>query len=119
MCKSKRVFVIDDDQDILDQARAILEAGGHEVLTASSGQEGLAVLETRVFDIILCDMMMEDLGAGLSVCREIKERGLKIPIYLVSDIGNLSMQNFDVRAEGFSGVLQKPFSANELMAFIK
>ena len=119
MCKSKCVLVVDDDQDILDQARAILEAGGHEVLTASSGQEGLAVLEARTPDIILCDMMMEDIAAGLSVCREIKTRGLKIPIYLVSDIGNLSMQNFDVRAEGFSGVIQKPFSANELMAFIK
>jgi len=119
MAKNRCVLVVDDDQDILVQIRAILEAGGHEVLTAASGQEGWAVLETRTPDIILCDMMMENIDEGLRVCHELKARGLQIPIYLISSIGDVSMQNFDVMAEGFSGVLQKPFSGAELRTLIR
>ena len=119
MSKTKCILVIDDDQDILAQAKAVLEAAGYEVLTAGSGQEGLAVLETRAPDIILCDMMMERIDEGLLVCHETRARGLRIPVYLISDIGDLSNQNFDVMAEGFSGALQKPVSAAELRDLVR
>jgi CheY-like chemotaxis protein len=61
--KQKSILIIDDNQDILVCDKIFLERAGYEVLTASSGEEGLAALaKDATPDLILLDMRMIDMS---------------------------------------------------------
>lgn len=68
----KRILVIDDDEDIQDVALVALEVvGGWEVITASSGEEGIDLAATKQPDAILLDVMMPDLD-GIATLEQLK-----------------------------------------------
>lgn len=119
MSTRRVVLVIDDDQDILELAQMTLEANGFGVETASRGTEGIVRAGETCPDLILCDMIMESDGEGIRVCRHMREAGCKIPVVLVSNVGQASLENFDIYAEGFSAVLQKPFTAEQLLSLVR
>ena len=61
-----RVLVVDDEVELADVMREMLEGAGHEVATAESGAVALELLATARFDAIVCDLRMPDMdGAGL------------------------------------------------------
>ena len=69
---NKRILVIDDDEDIQDVALVALEVvGGWEVITASSGGEGIRLAATEKPDAILLDVMMPDLD-GIATLEQLK-----------------------------------------------
>ena len=69
---TKRILVIDDDEDIQDVALVALEVvGGWEVTTASSGSEGIHLATTEQPDAILLDVMMPDLD-GIATLEQLK-----------------------------------------------
>ncbi len=69
---NKRILVIDDDEDIQDVALVALEVvGGWEVITASSGSEGIRLAEIERPDAILLDVMMPDLD-GIATLEQLK-----------------------------------------------
>ena len=53
-----QVLVVDDDPGILSGLTRFLQRDGHTVETATNGQEALALLHERSFDLILCDLLM-------------------------------------------------------------
>src|SRR4029450_13123840 len=56
-----QVLVVDDDPGILSGLTRLLQRDGHTVQTATNGQEALALLHERGFDLILCDLLMPEL----------------------------------------------------------
>jgi len=115
----KKVLVIDDDPDILDSVKAILDGNGFESITASSGSEGIDAYGSSSPDLILCDMMMEHVDEGSKVASKIRETDKDIPIYLLSSIGDATANNINPRELGFNGVIQKPVDPDALVALIK
>jgi len=110
-----RVLVIDDEPEITRALRSILEGNGFEPLVATSGEEGLALIEQRRPDLILLDLGLPDLS-GLEVCRAIrKDRGLDTPIIVLSVRGeeDAKVQALDLGADDY---LTKPFGVRELLA---
>lgn len=57
----KRILVIDDDEQALISLECLLESEGYETTTAWSGQEGLALLRSNVFDLVLLDDYLRDI----------------------------------------------------------
>jgi DNA-binding response OmpR family regulator len=57
---AKRILVVDDDENILNLEKTILEQKGFDVTGAGGGAEALKVLEDRVFDLVLLDVMMPE-----------------------------------------------------------
>ncbi|HET6899788.1 MAG TPA: response regulator [Vicinamibacteria bacterium] len=115
---AKRILVVDDDENILNLEKTILEQKGFDVTGAGGGAEALKVLEDRVFDLVLLDVMMPEVD-GFAVCRKIKEdpRLKDIPvIFLTAKGGGVAL------AEGFeSGAvmyINKPFTANKLLTIV-
>ena len=108
---AKRILVVDDDENILNLEKTILEQKGFDVTGAGGGAEALKVLEDRVFDLVLLDVMMPEVD-GFAVCRRIKEdpRLKDIPVIFLTAKGG-----GDALAEGFeSGAvmyINKPFTA--------
>jgi CheY-like chemotaxis protein len=115
---AKTILVVDDDENILNLEKTILEQKGFAVTMAAGGPEALALLEKETFDLILLDVMMPEID-GFEVCRRIKEdeRLKEIPVIFLTAKGG-----GDALAEGFeSGAvmyINKPFTANKLLTIV-
>ena len=114
----KRILVVDDDENILNLEKTILEQKGFEVTGAVGGAEALAVLGKQTFDLVLLDVMMPEVD-GFTVCRKIKEdpRLKDLPVIFLTAKGG-----GEALAEGFeSGAvmyINKPFTANKLLTIV-
>jgi DNA-binding response OmpR family regulator len=115
---AKRILVVDDDENILNLERTILEQKGFHVTPAAGGAEALKLLGSEDFDLVLLDVMMPEID-GFTVCRKIKEdaRLKDIPVIFLTAKGG-----GEALAEGFeSGAIMyinKPFTANKLLTIV-
>jgi DNA-binding response OmpR family regulator len=113
------VMVVDDDADILDMTRLVLEGGGYRVLQARGGQEALHRLEEAAPDLILLDINMPGMD-GWQVLRMLKvdDRTTGIPVAMFS----IKMEVRDKlhgMQEGAFDYIAKPFSCEELLARVR
>ena len=115
---AKRILAVDDDENILNLERTILEQKGFDVTGATGGAEALKLLGEQPFDLVLLDVMMPEVD-GFTVCRKIKEdsRLKDIPVIFLTAKGG-----GEALAEGFeSGAvmyINKPFTANKLLTIV-
>ncbi len=112
----KTVLVVDDEFDLTDTLRAILEGEGYRAETCFNGREALERLESAKPDLILMDLMMPALS-GLEVLRTLREMpGMSnVPVVLMSAVAPCVKQE-DYRWQGF---LRKPFSLSALIATVE
>ena len=106
----KRVLVIDDEEDIREIAQDSLEImGGYEVLTASSGTEGLTDARAQQPDVILLDMMMPGMD-GFATFQRLQDDAATqdIPVILLTAKVQASDQ-LRFAELGVAGVIAKPF----------
>ncbi len=116
--RTTRILCIDDDPDILEILKLILEAHGYEVLQASCAEEGLKVFLAGRPDLVFVDLMMEEIDAGTNFVKEVKMLGTKVPIYLLSSMGDTLHQSVDHVSLGLTGVLQKPVNPEALLKLV-
>jgi DNA-binding response OmpR family regulator len=115
---AKRILVVDDDENILNLEKTILEQKGFDVTSAGGGAEALRLLGTGTYDLVLLDVMMPEVD-GFMVCRKIKEdpRLKDVPVIFLTAKGG-----GEALAEGFeSGAvmyINKPFTANKLLTIV-
>lgn len=119
----RRILVVDDEDDVREISRLSLERiGGHEVLTARSGAEALAVAVQERPDLVLLDVMMPgtDGPATLAAFRD-EEVTAGIPVVFLTAKARASDQA-ELLALGAAGVITKPFDplrlATELGALL-
>jgi len=97
--KSKKILIVDDDEDIVDSLTIMLESKGYEVIAARSGEQGMKLVEEQRPDLILLDVMMEKLTTGFHIGYELRKHPehKSIPIIIISSIGEAT--GFDIAAE--------------------
>ena len=80
-----RILIVDDEQDLLTVLKFGLEAEGYEVVTASDGEQGLALARQLLPDLMVLDLMLPRMD-GYKVCRALKfdDRYKGIPIFILS-----------------------------------
>ena len=115
----RTVMVVDDDADILDMTRLVLEGGGYSVLGAGSGSEALRTLERDRPDLILLDINMPEMD-GWQVLRVLKvdERTSAIPVAMFS-IKMEVRDRLHGLQEGAFDYITKPFSTDELLQRVR
>ncbi|MGV2827636.1 response regulator [Myxosarcina sp. GI1(2024)] len=121
---AKRILLIDDEEDIQTLASLCIELeSGWELITASSGKEGVAIAETEQPDAILLDVMMPELD-GLQTLKklQINPKTQHIPtIFLTAKSQAADRRRF--YAAGAKGVINKPFDsltlASQIAGFLK
>ena len=115
----RTVMVVDDDADILDMTRLVLEGGGYRVLRAGSGSEALRALERSRPDLILLDINMPEMD-GWQVLRVLKvdERTTAIPVAMFS-IKMEVRDRLHGLQEGAFDYITKPFSTEELLQRVR
>ncbi len=113
------ILCIDDDPDILECLRMVLEANGYIMAEAGSAEEGLKIYKQKKPDLIICDLMMEEIDAGTSFVKDLQALGNKAPIYMLSSAGDTLSQTADYSSLGLNGVLQKPINNERLLKILK
>jgi DNA-binding response OmpR family regulator len=113
------ILYIDDDADYRYAVRQMLEAEGYEVLEADDGEEGLRVFRDRHPDLVIVDLMMEEVDAGVNFLREVKAGGADTPVYLMSSVGDTLTMTTNAGELGFSGVFQKPVAREHLTTVLR
>lgn len=112
---AKRLLIIDDDHDILEVARLSLEMiGGHEVVTAPWGYDGLLKAKEIRPDAILLDVMMPDMDGPETFQRLQQDPATRhIPVILLTAKVQLAHRQ-GLLDLGVKGVLAKPFDPIQL-----
>jgi class 3 adenylate cyclase len=109
------VLAVDDQPANLRLLDAVLTPRGHRVLTASSGAEALALLETEDVDLVLLDIVMPEMD-GYEVCRRIRSTPATefLPVVMITASGN--EQRLAALQSGADDFVTKPFDQSELLA---
>ena len=111
-----RVLIIDDDARLFELLARYLDANGVSATHAPDGRQGLAALETGVFDAVLLDVMMPGVD-GLEVCRRIRERS-RVPVIMLTAKGDETDRVVGLEL-GADDYVAKPFSPRELLARLR
>jgi CheY-like chemotaxis protein len=117
------ILIVDDDPAVQTTIRLLLERAGHRVTVAGDGREGLALFETRQFDLLFLDIFMPAMD-GLETMRYIRARQPATPIIVIS--GRLVAPDTDEEPDflkmatklGAVASLQKPFRPEALLAAV-
>jgi len=111
------ILIIDDNSTNRDTFADILTSDGHSVLTAASGEEGLAKMGAAAFDAVLCDLKLPNLD-GLATMELAHEKFGKVPWILVTGHGNEETAVNAIKQGAFN-YLTKPVDLARLKATIE
>ncbi|MCK5096455.1 MAG: response regulator transcription factor [Desulfobacteraceae bacterium] len=109
----KTILLIDDDDDIVQTIKANLLVDGYNVITAFSGQEGIAMAKQTPPHLILLDLNLPDLD-GIAVC-EVLRKEFDFPIIMLTARDTLSDKVLGFKS-GADDYIIKPFEFLELSA---
>ena len=111
-----RVLVVDDEQHIAEGVRFNLQADGHDVVIAETGEQALDLLlsERSPFDVVVLDVMLPGKD-GFSVAAELRAAGQYVPILMLTARGREQdvLRGFESGADDY---LPKPFELGILLA---
>jgi DNA-binding response OmpR family regulator len=82
-----KILIVDDDLDVLETGRVVLEREGYEVVLASNRAEGMKKAADEAPDLIILDVMMEVIDDGFVMARELRRQGNTVPIMMLTSIG--------------------------------
>ena len=111
------VLVVEDDRALADVIRRGLEEAGHDVVAVHDGRAGIRSALTGAFDAIVLDWMLPGQD-GRSVCRELRRRGDRTPLLMLTARHALAdkVAGLDAGADDY---LTKPFEFDELLARLR
>jgi DNA-binding response OmpR family regulator len=114
-----RVFVVDDEPDVVELLQTVLEIEGYQVETATEGRSALARLLADPPDLLILDLMMPDLdGMELLKLLRLDPAGAGIPVLIVSARTGQHDQIATLQL-GANAYICKPFSTKELVMQVR
>lgn len=123
----KKILLVDDDTDLLEQNKVLLEARGYEVITAENSNDALKKFNEHKPDAAIIDLIIEDYDSGFVLSYKMKktEHGKKIPVYILTSATYKTGFKFSTDTEEESewlkcdGILNKPIVLDELLLKLK
>ncbi len=111
------VLIIDDEAEIRESLETLLEFEGFTVSSAETGEQGLAKLADRPYDLVLLDFALPDRN-GLEVLAEIRDRDPHLAVIMITAYGTVDNA---VRAMqgGATNFIQKPWDNEKLLADVR
>ena len=115
---SRRVLLVDDDAEIIESMKAVLESRGYEILVARDGNQGLLLAERERPDLVILDMMMPK-RSGFLVLEKLR-RSHPFPVRVVMITANEGSRH-KAYAEmlGVDDYIRKPFSMDRLLESVE
>jgi len=90
MAKARKpeVLVVEDEASVLLTYRLLLEEQGYKVFPALSSREAETILARKSFDLILCDLSLEQNHTGFEVFDRVRKRSPKVPCVMLTGYAN-------------------------------
>jgi DNA-binding response OmpR family regulator len=110
----KRILLVDDDQEIIESMRTVLESRGYEILVARDGNQGLVMAEGEGPDLVVLDMMMPK-RSGFLVLEKLR-RSRPDPLRVIMITANEgSRHRAYAEMLGVDDYIRKPFAMDRLL----
>ncbi len=112
-----RLLVIDDEEIVLKSCRKILEAEGHQVFIALSGQEAFALLTKEPIDVVITDIKMPGMD-GMEVLERMKKEYPDILVIMITGYSTVQSAVQAMKLGAFD-YIPKPFTPDEVSVVVE
>ena len=112
-----RVLVIDDEAEIRESLEMLLSLEGYQVELAPNATEGIRMMESRGYDLVLLDLMMPD-RSGMEVLEEVRVRDRETPIFMITAYGSVEAAVKALKL-GANDYFSKPWDNEKLLIEIE
>ena len=115
-----KILVVDDDPDLVEDCRLILEKAGHRVIAAHNVADGKAALAKEQPDLMILDVMMESPDDGIAMAQDVRRQGIQIPILMLSSISKVTGLAYDRDTDmvPVNAFQEKPVAPRRLLALV-
>ena len=112
-----KILIVDDDPDMVEATRIVLERDGYTVVNAPNLEEGLQKLAETDPDLLILDVMMEEPDDGLRFARQVRRTGNKLPILMLTSVNRaMGLQiGKDEEMVPVDEFVEKPVQPDELL----
>ncbi len=117
MASGKTILVVDDDMELSDGLRAVLEKQGHRVFQARDGQQGKQLIYQHRPDLVVLDMMMPRMG-GYPVLEHFRGKPDAPPIIMIT-ANEGSRHRAYAEILGVDDYIRKPFAMDRLLESVQ
>jgi len=122
----QKILLVDDDVDIIDTYKPVLEEAGYHVRHAHDGRSGFELFLEFLPDVAIVDLSMEQYDAGFTLCKRIKDtpEGKAIPVVILTSAGHDTGIRFSTQSEEEKHwikadyFLDKPVPPQDLLQFL-
>ena len=111
------ILLVEDSPEVSMTVREILVAAGHAVFSAGTGNEAMAKLKERGFDLIVSDIWMPEMD-GIALLKEVRGSGNRVPVIVISGGAPNAPLTYTAPLAatfGANEVIYKPFEKDELL----
>ncbi|MDO6728884.1 response regulator [Marinovum sp. 2_MG-2023] len=115
----KRVLVIEDEPNIIEAISFFLSRDGWEVFTHSNGHDALEVVDRRVPDLVILDVMLPG-RSGYEILRDLRacDKWSALPVLILTARGQAKDRDM-AKAAGANRFMTKPFSNNDILEAVR
>ena len=110
------IALIDDDVDIVEASKLVLNSNGHEVISAHNPEDGYKIVKEKNPDLIILDVMMDEPDDGFFLAQKFRKENITTPILMYTSVSKTTGYDFDagdmVPVDEF---VEKPISPEELI----
>ncbi len=114
------IAVIDDDPDIIETTKLILETNNYTVITADNSDDGYKIVKENLPDLIILDVMMDEPDDGFFLAQKFRRENINTPILMYTSISKAIGIEFGsgdmVPVDEF---VEKPISSDDLLTKVK
>lgn len=120
MTTRRKILVIDDESDIGEMTKLLLERAGHEVACTTDGRTASKLIDEKHYEVVITDMLMPDRD-GLEVIADLRRKHPTVRLIAASGGGRISSDSYlqIARRSGAHALLPKPFTLKELLASLE
>ena len=113
----KRLLIIDDEENMRHMLTNLLAKSGYRVDTASDGMDALALVDRTLYDFILCDLKMPNMG-GMEFFKSVRDKLWATTVIMMSAYGSVDIA-IEAMKEGAYDFITKPFKPDEVLLTLK
>lgn len=116
----KRIIIVDDDQEFLNEISELLNNAGYETLVFNTGDEALKAAQKEIPDVIILDLKLQD-GSGFKTANELKniKKTANIPLIAMTGIFTDKELLLIIKSCGFKQCLTKPINPLDMIETIE
>ena len=120
MSQQKRILYIEDEKEMLELTRIVLEREGYEMLAAVGGADGIEAIKREKPDLVLLDLMMPDVD-GWEVYRQMKadKEVADIPVIIITARTQSIDKVLGLKVAKVADYITKPFGPRDLINSVK